>query len=72
MHGEYAAGVCGMGELLTLCRSRVTDPDDERVTFVFKGKVASEEYGRSGGFGNCGNSEIGLVLSFWALNIPLS
>lgn len=68
-HGEYAAGTCGMGEFLTLCRFRVTDPDDERVTFIFKGKVASEEYGRSGfprGFGNCGNAKIGLVLSFWA------
>lgn len=68
-HGEYAAGTCGMGEFLTLCKFRVTDPDDERVMFIFKGKVASEEYGRSGfpgGFGNCGNAKIGLVLSFWA------
>lgn len=40
VHGEYAAGMCGMGEFLTLCRFRVTDPGDERVTFIFKGKVA--------------------------------
>ena len=28
------------GWILTLCRFRVTDPGDERVTFIFKGKVA--------------------------------